>query len=146
MPQRPRSTAFPMVERSSLTANCAPAMTSSKYELRAMTRHIVSTQRFPQKLVSGFRASLPSRLQFSHPAERLLVEVEVLLHEGLREMGRRAMQKLPGQIDFPIGKSCGAQLPVNLLHELRLLNIQVDPRQVRVLVIAIPIEVGRELL
>src|ERR1035438_3556403 len=56
------------------------------------------------------------------------------------------MQKLPGQVNLPIGKSCRAQLPVKLLHERRLLNIQIDTRQVRVLVIPIPIEVWRELL
>ena len=53
--------------------------------------------RLAERVLHEGHPALPASPHLGHPGEGAAVEVEVLLHEGSREVGRALVDEVPGQ-------------------------------------------------
>ena len=106
---------------------------------------VLLSHRFAEQRVGRLRAARRPRLHLRHAGELRLVEREPRILERPREPRRRGGDQVPGEVRAPGGDRRIRKLAVDRLEELRLLDVEVAARQLRLVEVSRPVEVRREL-
>src|SRR5258706_10464929 len=102
-------------------------------------------QRLPELAVDQRHAALPTRAQLLHAAQRAAEEGEVLVDECRRQVGRGGAGVVPSQVRLRIVERHQAKLPLQLLVELRLGDVEdVEARQAGGGQVGVPVKLGSE--
>jgi hypothetical protein len=101
----------------------------------------------PSAAVGGVRAALPARLQAVSAVERLAVEGEVLVDEGVVEGRRQGVHEVPAQVHLPVGERGLLEELVEGGEEIRRGDVDLlDVGVAELAQVARPLEARRLLL
>ena len=131
-----------MPRRRFFTSSCMRALASGGKYFSTYLR----PERLAEQRIGRLRAALPARLHLARAVQELLAERELGLDEIGGQRRRGGIEHARAQVRLPVGDRSRTQLALELLHELRLGDVQLALRQPGRGVVAIPVEPGRELL